>query len=334
MPVKKVSDNSKSVISYIATGGTIAMERSEGNSGPVPSIDGQDLLSRVPGLELDIPVEVDNFSNIPSAHLTPRDWIALHRYITAVLAREKVRGIIISHGTDTLEETAYFLDLTLDSPKPVVLFGAQRSACEPDTDGPANLADALQVAASEEARQRGVMVVMNHQIAAARDVSKTHTTDLDSFQCDEAGFLGSVSNNQVRFNRLPAERQHIPLLDSQLCRVDIVPVYPGADNLMVGAAIEAGAKGIVIQALGAGNVNPSLLEAIIVAIEAGIAVVITSRVPRGSVKPVYGFPGGGQTLVQAGAIFAYNLSPQKARILLMLGLQKHLQQPELEKLFH
>ena len=105
------------------------------------------------------------------------------------------------------------------------------------------------------------MVVMNHQIAAARDVSKTHTTDLDSFQCDEAGFLGSVSNNQVCFNRLPAERQHIPLLDSQLCRVDIVPVYPGADSLMVGAAIGAG-KGHSYRALGAGNVNPSLLEAI------------------------------------------------------------------------
>ena len=297
------------------------MKRGEVASGPVPSIGGEDLLSQVSGLNLNISVEVKNFSNIPSAHLTPGDWISLYRQITAVLARDEVSGVIVSHGTDTMEETGFFLDLTLNSSKPVILFGAQRSACEPDTDGPDNLLDALLVAASGEARHKGVMIVMNHQICGARDVSKTHTTDIDSFQCGERGVLGAVNGGQVQFNCEPYGRQHLPLISGQLSRVDIIPVYAGVDDLMIRAAMEAGAGGIVIQALGAGNVNASLLKAITEAIGAGITIVIASRVPRGSVKPIYGYPGGGQTLAQAGAIFANNLSPQKARVLLMLALQ-------------
>ena len=311
----------KPIISYIATGGTIAMRRTDASRGPVPSIGGQELLGQVSGLSQAFSVEVEDFSNSPSVNLKPENWIALHRHITSILARQEVAGMIISHGTDTLEETAFFLDLTLNSPKPVVLFGAQRSACDAQSDGPSNLLDALRVAQSKDARNRGVMVVMNHQIAAAWDVSKTHTTALDSFQCGERGFLGTISadnTDQLLFHHAPKARQSIPLLSERLCRVDIIPAYAGADDLMITAAIAAGAKGLVIQALGAGNVNTALYNAIVNAISAGITPVIASRVPRGSVVPIYGYPGGGQTLVNAGAIFANNLSPQKARILLML----------------
>jgi L-asparaginase len=315
------------LISYIATGGTIAMKQTESNGGAVPAIDGQALVNQTSELNQYASLEVDNFSNIPSSHFTANNLIALHRHISDALAREEVTGVIVSHGTDTMEETGFFLGLTLNTSKPVVLFGAQRSACEEGGDGPDNLLDALRVAVSADARDKGVMIVMNHQISAARDVSKTHTTDLDSFQSEGSGFLGSVDGDQVIFNRSPARRQHIPLkanqpFDDKRCRVDIVPVYIGADDLMIKAAMSGGARGIVIQALGAGNVTPAIFTAICEAIEAGVRVVIASRVPRGNVQPIYGYPGGGQTLAKVGALFAGDLSPQKARILLMLALQE------------
>ena len=215
MPVEKRLKNSSAtslpVISYIATGGTIAMQRAKNSDGPVPAIQGQDLVSRASELSQYANLEVENFSNKPSAHFQPSDWIALQRHISEVLARQDIAGVIISHGTDTMEETAFFLDLTINSSKPVVLFGAQRSDCEENSDGPDNMLDALRVAVSEDARNRGVLIVMNHQISAARDVSKTHTTDLDSFQSGDSGFLGSVDGDQVLFNRKPTYRQHIPL---------------------------------------------------------------------------------------------------------------------------
>jgi L-asparaginase len=333
MPVEKRLKNSSPdslpVISYIATGGTIAMQRSENGDGPVPAIQGQDLVSRASGLSQYATLEIENFSNKPSAHFQPSDWIALQRHICDVLAREDIAGAIISHGTDTMEETGFFLDLTINSSKPVILFGAQRSDSDEGSDGLDNMLDALRVAISEDARDRGVMIVMNHQISAARDVSKTHTTAINSFQSGDNGFLGSVDGDHVLFSRKPTGRQHIPLsadkpFDYQLCRVDIVSAYVGADDLLIKAAIAAGAKGIVVQGLGAGNVNLSLLEGIRQAIKAGIKVVIASRVPNGAVQPVYGYPGGGQSLAKIGALFAGDLSPQKARILLMLALQEGL----------
>lgn len=333
MPVEKQLQNSSGdslpVISYIATGGTIAMQRAEKSDGPVPAIQGQDLVSRVSELSQYATLEVENFSNKPSAHFQLGDWIALQRCICAVLAREDIAGVIISHGTDTMEETGFFLDLTINSSKPVVLFGAQRSDSDEGSDGPVNMLDALRVAVSEDAGDKGVMIVMNHQICAARNVSKTHTTAINSFQSGDSGFLGSVNGDQVFFSRTPTGRQHIPLnavkpFDYKRCRVDIVSAYVGADDLLIKAAIAAGARGIVVQGLGAGNVNLSLLEGIGKAIKAGIKVVIASRVPNGAVQPVYGYPGGGQSLAKIGALFAGDLSPQKARILLMLALQEGL----------
>ena len=331
----------KPMINYIATGGTIAMQRAENGDGPVPAIQAQDLVSRTSELSQYANLEVENFSNKPSAHFQPSDWIALQRKISEMLTRKEVTGVIVSHGTDTMEEPAFFLGLTLsssNSSKPVVLFGAQRSDCEEDSDGPSNMLDALRVAVSADAQGRGVMVVMNHQICGAGDVSKTHTTDIDSFQSGDSGFLGYVDGDQVVFSRTPKDRQTISLtadktFDYKLCRVDIVADYIGADDLLLKAAIASGAKGIVIQALGAGNVNLSLFEGIAEAIKAGIKVVIASRVPRGTVQPVYGYPGGGQSLEKIGALFAGNLSPQKARILLMLSLQQNLHKEDFDKNF-
>ena len=319
-------------VKLLATGGTIAMKADKASGAYVPAVAGDDLLAAVPDIARFASVEVSNVFNIPSAHLGPNEWLILHSAVAAAIHDKAVDAVIISHGTDTLEETAYFLSLTIDTSKPIILFGAQRGASDADSDGPRNLLHAVRVAASAQAQGKGVMVVMNGQINAARDVRKTHTTDVESFQSGDVGFLGRVDNDVVSFYRQPLCQQTIPL-SGALKRVDIVAMYAGADGALLTAAVSAGAKGIVITAVGAGNVNPALFTAVKAAIAAGVTVVVSTRVPNGRVQPIYGFEGGGKDLMEAGAIFANDLSPQKARILLMLTLQEASEPAALIRLF-
>ncbi|MBT5292981.1 MAG: asparaginase [Cellvibrionales bacterium] len=319
-------------VKLLATGGTIAMKADKASGAYIPAIAGDALLAAVPDIARFASVEVKNVFNIPSAHLGPNKWLILHSAVAAAIHDKAVDAVIISHGTDTLEETAYFLSLTIDTSKPIILFGAQRGSSDADSDGPRNLLHAVRVAASAQAQGKGVMVVMNGQINAARDVRKTHTTDVESFQSGDVGFLGRVDGDAVSFYRQPLYQQTIPL-SGALKRVDIVAMYAGADGALLTAAVDAGAKGIVIAAVGAGNVNPALFTAVKVAIAAGVAVVVSTRVPNGRVQPIYGFEGGGKDLIEAGAIFANDLSPQKARILLMLALQEASEPAALIHLF-
>ncbi|MDF1581207.1 MAG: asparaginase [Desulfuromonadales bacterium] len=321
------------VVKLIATGGTIAMKIDPVKNAPVPAISGDDLISTVPEIASLAKIEVENLSNIPSDYMTPDSWIGLQKAVVATLARPEVAGVIVSHGTDTLEESAYFLDLTVASDKPIVLIGAQRNASEKDFDGPRNLFNAARICVTPEATGKGAMIAMNNQINAAREVVKTHTSDVETFKSGDYGFIGSADHDRVIFYRTPTRRQHIPLLQDKLPAVEIISMYAGADGAMITAAVAAGAKGVVVQALGWGNVNKPMFAAIKNAIAKGTSVVISTRVPNGRVLPVYGFEGGGKTLQQAGAIFADNLSPQKARILLMLALQTTNKAEDIQKLF-
>jgi L-asparaginase len=242
--------------------------------------------------------------------------------------------VVVSHGTDTLEETAYFLDVTVTSEKPVVLIGAQRNASEHDFDGPRNLLNAVRICVSPEAKNMGAMICLNNQINAARNVTKMHTSSVETFNSGDFGFIGYADNDRVIFYRYPIRRQHIALATDSMPYVEIVAMYGGATGSLVKAAADQGAKGIVIQALGWGNVNIPMFEAIKYAIGKGTPVVISTRVPSGRVLPVYGFAGGGKTLKEAGAVFADDLTPQKARILLMLALQAGVKDPQtLQKFF-
>lgn len=321
------------VVKLIATGGTIAMKIDPEKKAPVPAISGEDLISTVPEIADLAKIEVENLSNIPSDYMTPASWIGLQKAVEEALARPEVAGVIVSHGTDTLEESAYFLDLTVASDKPIVLIGAQRNASEKDFDGPRNLLNAARICVSTEAKGKGAMIAMNNQINAAREVVKTHTSDVETFKSGDYGFLGIADHDRVIFYRAPTRRQNIPLQQEELPYVEIVSMYGGADGAMINAAVSAGAKGIVVQALGWGNVNKPMYAAIKEAISKGITVVISTRVPNGRVLPVYGFEGGGKTLQNAGAIFADNLSPQKARILLMLAMQTTSKGEDIQKLF-
>ncbi len=308
------------VCKLIATGGTIAMRPAEPGGAPVPADTGEALLAAVPELADIATMEVTTLFSLPSPHMDPDRWVTLYGAVSEALARPEVAGVIVTHGTDVLEETAWFLDLTVGGEKPVVLTGAMRDATARDFDGPRNLLAAARVCVASRARDRGAMLVMQDTVHAAREVRKGHTS-AGGFHSGAAGALGVVTGDEVRFWRRPEWRQRIPLDNEALPRVDIVAMYPGATGEAVVGAVAAGADGIVVQALGLGNVNPSVASAIEEALAADVAVVIASRVEAGAVAPVYGYVGGGAALADAGVIFAGDLTPQKARILLMLALQ-------------
>ena len=254
--------------------------------------------------------------------MDPPRWIALSKEVAGALDRPEVAGVIVSHGTDTLEETAYWLDLTVSSDKPVILIGAQRNASEKDFDGPRNLLNAVRICVDRQSRGMGAMIALNNQINAARDVTKTHTSDVETFKSGDFGFLGAVDFYRVIFARSPLRRQYIPLKADATPYVEIVPMYGGADGRMIKAALDLGARAIAVEGLEWGNVNQPMYAAIRQAIAKGVPVVIASRrVPNGRVLPNYGWEGGGKTLADAGAVMADDLPPRKARIPLMLLLQ-------------
>ena len=312
------------VCPLIATGGTIAMKIDPIKQAPVPAISGEDLLATVPDVSKYARVEVKNLSNVPSDYMDPPRWIALTKEVEAALERPEVAGVIVSHGTDTLEETAWWLDLTVNSEKPIILIGAQRNASEKDFDGPRNLLNAVRICVDPASKGKGAMIALNDQINAARDVTKTHTSNVETFKSGDFGFLGFVDFDRVIFARAPLRRQHIALKSDFAPYVEIVGMYGGADGRLVKAAVDQGAKGIVIEGLGWGNVNQPMFAAIKDALAKSVPVVIASRVPNGRVLPNYGFEGGGKTLVDAGAVMADDLSARKARILLMLLLQNEV----------
>ncbi len=309
------------VCPLIATGGTIAMKIDPVKQAPVPAISGDDLVATVPDVAKYAQVEVKNISNVPSDYMDPARWVALTKEVTQALERPEVAGVVISHGTDTLEETAWWLDLTVNSEKPIILIGAQRNASEKDFDGPRNLLNAIRICVDPQSKGKGAMIALNDQINAARDVTKTHTSTVETFKSGDFGFLGVVDPDRVIFARSPLRRQHIPLKTDSLPPVEIIAMYGGADGRLLKAAVDQGAKGIVVQALGWGNMNQPMFAAVKDAIAKGVPIVIASRVPTGRVLPNYGFEGGGKTLANAGSVMADDLSAQKARILLMLLLQ-------------
>jgi len=220
-----------------------------------------------------------------------------------------------------MEETAYFLDLVHPGPGPVVLTGAQRNAQAVDADGPRNLRDAVRVAADPAARDLGVVIAMAGRVLPARQVTKVHSVALDAFGVPDGGQLGRVDAESVRILATPRRRPGFELaaLPSDVPRVDVVPLYLGADGTFLRAAREAGARGIVLDAFGAGNVTPEVLEETRTALRQGLTVLVTSRCHAGAVSPIYG-AGGGADLAAAGAVLAGDLRATKARLLLTLAL--------------
>jgi L-asparaginase len=318
----------------LSTGGTIASRIAPETGLAMPALSANDLLSALPELDGHIDVGFEDFCRVPSPHIDPVHWAAMARRVNEVLADPTVSGVVISHGTGLLEETAWFLDVVLETQKPVVLVGAQRNSSERDYDGTRNLLDALRTCASPDARGRGVLVVMNQHINAAREVSKMHTFDVETFASGEWGYLGNVTATAVEFQRSPLRRTHLPYAGQPLPKVDVVSMYAGAGGALLRAAVADGAAGLVVQAVGSGHLNPAMALAATELMRQGVPVVVATRVPRGGTRACYGFEGSSQMLVNEGAVLAGGLSAWKARVLLMVALACGLTAPtDLRALF-
>ena len=317
----------------VFTGGTISMRYDAEAGGAVPSLDGAEILARTPGLDALADVEPIDWGLVPASHLSFDQILELARTVGRALQRSDVDGAVVVQGTDTIEETAFALDLVLGGPKPVVVVGSMRNAGEEGYEGPANLRDAVRCAADPMLRDQGTVVVMAGTILPADDATKTHTDAYETFRALNFGALGRVDSIGVAVTRRRARRRLLPSIpDAAAEPVFLVTAVVASDGALVRVSPRE-ARGFVVAATGAGNTSPDLLDACSARIEAGVPVVLTTRCPSGRVKPAYGFPGGGATWERAGAILAGHLSGPKARVALALALGAGLERDELRRLF-
>jgi L-asparaginase len=307
----------------VSTGGTIAMRPDPATGKLVPALSGEELVELIRG-EAQVgaghipPLQVDQFAHVPSFDMHGDLFVSLAGRVLVHAARGDV-GIVVTHGTDTMEESVYGLDLLLPPEATVVLTGAQRGASEPDTDGPGNLRNAIRLASSPDARGLGAVICFDGEIHAGREARKVHTSAVRAFDSPGYGPIGHVDGERVAVRRRPVRRPPLALPTPPLPRVDLVRLYAGADSTFLRAALAAGARAIVLEATGRGNANEQVLDGVREAVSTGVPVVVASRCVAGRVEPVYG-RGGGKDLAEAGAIFAGDLAGPKLRVLLQLAL--------------
>ena len=321
-------------VKILATGGTIA-----GTAASSTQMTGykagdlaiQTLIDAVPAMKEIADVSGEQIVNIGSQNMTDEILLKLAKRCNELLADPKVKGIVITHGTDTLEETAYFLNLVVKSDKPVVLVGSMRPATAMSADGPINLVNAVALAADKDAKSKGVMVLMNDQISSAFGVTKTNTTNVATFKCPDTGYMGYMQNNRPYFVSQPIKRHTVGSeFDVKSLKtlpwVEVNFTTLGQDGRLIDAMVRLGAKGIVNAGLGHANVPDAVMDSLVKAKKAGVVVVVASRVGSGLVTPMGKFS-------QEGFVSAMMHNPQKARILLMLALTRTHDPDEIQRIF-
>jgi L-asparaginase len=320
-----VAQGARPQVEVIGTGGTIGSAGDYWNGNPtrVPI----DELLRIPGIDSVATVSTEQFLNVSSSSIGPARWLELSRRIAEIFrTRPELSGVVVTHGTDTMEETAYFLDLTVGGERPVVVTGSMRPSSMAGADGPANLMNAVRAAADTAGRGRGTMVLMDDRLFAARDVTKTNSTRVETFQAPERGPLAIVDPEGV-FYRTKSPSRSVAQFDiagvRELPRVDIIYSYAGADSVTIEAAVAAGAKGLVVAGVGRGGMTGSQSSAARRAASHGVIVVTSTRTGSGRV-PI----GTGGSIIGAG-----DLNPQKARVLLLLALTKSSDVAQVRKIF-
>jgi L-asparaginase len=300
----------------VSTGGTIAMRPDPATGKLVPAVSGDELVEMLAWPEAP-PLSLDDFVRVPSFDVHGELALALARRVG-----EHAAGgapTVVTHGTDTMEESAYLADLLLpEGSAPVVFTGAQRGAEERDADGPRNLRDAITVATTAGAAALGVVVAFAGEVHAAREARKVHTSALRAFASPGYGPLGHVDAGEARFGRRPVRLGPLPVPE-RLAHVDLIRLHAGSDARFLRTAVETGARAIVLEGTGRGNANDQVVAGVREAVAAGVVVVVSSRCLEGRVEPVYG-RGGGRDLAEAGALFAGDLAGPKARVLLQVAL--------------
>ncbi len=307
------------VVCIVSTGGTIASKYDAKLAGHVAAATAEELVAGVPGLHEIAQIRAVEHSRVNSAVIDTPTVFGLRDRLRSLLQDAHVAGAVVTHGTATLEETAYLLDLTLGSDKPVLVTGAQRDFDESDADGPRNLLYAVKIAADSASAGRGVMVSLGGQIHAARNAVKADTQSLDAFASRDAGRIGVVSKEQVVYFARPDRRIHLEV-DHVKDNVQLVVYTQGANDLLLRACIEHRVDGIVVDAVGSGNMNLAFYLGVCDALSAGIAIIISSRHLGGPPHISKGYLGSLKSVLDRGAISAGYLSGIKARILLMVAL--------------
>lgn len=319
----------------LATGGTIAGAQTggRGRGYRAAAFSAESLIAAVPQLATLAALEVEPVAAIGSQDMDDATWLTLAARTQAATDDSALAGVVITHGTDTMEETAYFLHLVVRTSKPVVLVGAMRPATAISADGPMNLYNAIAVAADPAAGGRGVLVVANDEIHFAREITKTNTTQVGTFRSGPRGLAGLVNHGRLHLHAPPLQRhtmtsEFAPAAPGPLPRVDIVYAHAGMGRGLIDAAVQAGAAGLVIAGVGDGNLGAAALAAATDAVRAGVAVVRSSRTGGGLVERNIETDDDA-----AGFIAAGELNPQKARVLLLLGLTRTRDPAALQAMF-
>jgi L-asparaginase len=320
------------VIVILFTGGTIAMRNDPDGAGTVPALNAEEILAATRGINDVTGVETEEWGAFPGPHMTVERMWSLRNRIREHIGRPEVTGVVVTHGTDTLEETAYLVARSLPCEKPVVFTGAMRTVSDLGWDGPANLLEAVRVAASPETRRFGAMVVISGQIFAALDATKTNTHLLDAFESPGFGPLGVLDEGELIVHREMPPTPSVIDARELAVPVDIIFVAAGSDARLLDASRES-AKGVIVAAMGRGNVPPALVPAIERWIAEGKPVVLTSRTQGGRVGHTYGYAGGGRRLEEIGVIFGGSRRAQQARIDLMLALGNGMGRTEIRAMF-
>lgn len=313
-------------ILILHTGGTIAMKENILTGGVSP-----DVVNPLLDAEITVPENVDlvmeDIFNLPSPHILPKHMLILKKRIMEAIDSD-VRGVVITHGTDTLEETSFFLDTTIGDQIPIVVTGAMRSSNELGSDGLYNFESAIRVASCDEAIGKGVLVVMNDEIHSARYVTKTHTTNVATFRTPTLGPIGLVTKHRILFMQelLDSTRLDISSVNGT---IPIVKAYAGMQGDLLEALAHAKVDGLVIEALGAGNLPPQALTALKKLLIQKIPVILVSRCFNGIAEPVYDYEGGGKELAEMGVIFCNSINSQKARLKLLIALNYGLKEQKL-----
>jgi L-asparaginase len=319
-----LADQGTTRITVLATGGTIAGAQAEdgGYGYKSGSFDIKDLISAVPNLDKLAVITGEQVVNIGSQDMNNQVWLTLARRLGEVVASPDTDAVLITHGTDTMEETSYFLSLVTKTTKPIIMVGSMRPATAISADGPSNLFNGVSVAINPGATGRGVMVVLNDQIHYARNVSKLNTTDVQTFQSGNRGPAGLTNTGAITWFAMPERKQGMTSEFSidgltDLPRVDVIYAHAGMSADLIDAAIKLGAKGLVIAGVGDGNMTTPALDALTAAAKAGIVVVRSTRLPSGIVYRNNEVDDDALGFVASG-----ELNPAKSRVLLMLALTK------------